>query len=939
MRTKASLVEVSPSTLMRLNEFAATSPTRRSSALCATLASVAMNPSMVAMSGRIIPAPFAIPVTTAAPSARRDLALGTVSVVMIAWAARPQLSSPRSATHAGSPVRMRSRGSGSMITPVENGSTSRGSQPSSRAACSQLARASAIPALPVPALALPVLTTSARVALPEARCSLATCTGAAQKRFWVNTPATLVPSASAMSSRSLRPDLRIPASVTPSLTPSTGRRSSGLGGLRLTAIFLHRFRSRADSGSGELPVAVFVFFSRAARAGIVASDLADVPHERRGLGGGRCFAFGTRERFLVARVLVLDILDRRRLKLLRLLDLLAHLQLDRHQRARHFQLDRLDQIAEQLEGLALVLLLGIFLSVAAQVYALAQVVERGEVLAPVIVERREQYDALVVAHRFRWLALHLAAVGRIRLFDRALEQCFVVETRLRRQPFGQGQLQPKFGRVNRLQAGKVPLFLHALFGNVDAKQIGDHTLAQGLDLVRYVLRFEYGISQLIDLAPLVVGDVVVFEQLLADVEVVRLDLALRALDRAGHQAVFDRLAFGHAQALHDGVDPLSGEDPQQRIFEREKETRGARVPLPARAAAQLVVDAARFVSLGADDVQATRRDDLVVQILPLPSQSSDAGLFLGRLDILFLPQQVDLLLDVAAEHDVGAAASHIGRDGDHLGASRLRDDLGLARVLFRIQHLMRQLLLLQHAGDELGVLDRCRADEHRLAAIVAVPDVGDDRLVLLARGAEHLVVPVGADHRHVGRDDDHFQAVDLLEFVGLGIRGPRHPRQLAVHAEVVLEGDRGERLVLALDRHVLLGFDRLMQTVRPAPARHQPVGEFVDDDHVAFLHDVVPVAKEEIVGTERRVQMMHQVHVRGLVEAAAFGKQLRPREELLGVFVPLFRQQHRVVLLVDVEIARRVVLLLALQQGCDLVDTVVDLGAILGLTGDDERRA
>jgi hypothetical protein len=40
------------------------------------------------------------------------------------------------------------------------------------------------------------------------------------------------------------------------------------------------------------------------------------------------------------------------------------------------------------------------------------------------------------------------------------------------------------------------------------------------------------VALLVDDLALVVGDVVVFEQLLADVEVARLDLALRLLDRA-----------------------------------------------------------------------------------------------------------------------------------------------------------------------------------------------------------------------------------------------------------------------------------------------------------------------------------------------------------------------------------------------------------------------
>ena len=35
-----------------------------------------------------------------------------------------------------------------------------------------------------------------------------------------------------------------------------------------------------------------------------------------------------------------------------------------------------------------------------------------------------------------------------------------------------------------------------------------------------------------------------------------------------------------------------------------------------------------------------------------------------------------------------------------------------------------------------------------------------------------------ADHRPVRRDHDHFEAVDLLEFVGLGVGGAGHAGQI-----------------------------------------------------------------------------------------------------------------------------------------------------------------
>jgi hypothetical protein len=80
---------------------------------------------------------------------------------MMACAARSQLSGRASASAAGRPASMRSTGSGSMITPVENGSL-RVLQPSSPPGRTGGARILQ-PCSPVPALALPVLTTSARI--------------------------------------------------------------------------------------------------------------------------------------------------------------------------------------------------------------------------------------------------------------------------------------------------------------------------------------------------------------------------------------------------------------------------------------------------------------------------------------------------------------------------------------------------------------------------------------------------------------------------------------------------------------------------------------------------------------------------------------------------------------------------------------------------------
>ena len=93
--TNESLVEVSPSTVARLNDPSASASASSAISDWGTQASVAMKPSMVAMFGRIMPAPLLMPVMVTSTPPKliwRENALGTVSVVMMARAASAQLS-------------------------------------------------------------------------------------------------------------------------------------------------------------------------------------------------------------------------------------------------------------------------------------------------------------------------------------------------------------------------------------------------------------------------------------------------------------------------------------------------------------------------------------------------------------------------------------------------------------------------------------------------------------------------------------------------------------------------------------------------------------------------------------------------------------------------------------------------------------------------------
>ena len=156
--------------------------------------------------------------------------------------------------------------------------------------------------------------------------------------------------------------------------------------------------------------------------------------------------------------------------------------------------------------------------------------------------------------------------------------------------------------------------------------------------------------------------------------------------------------------------------------------------------------------------------------------------------------------------------------------------------------------------------------------------------------------------RHVGRHLEHFEAVDIHELVGFRQRRAGHAGELLVHAEVVLEGDRGERLVFRLDRLVLFRLQRLMQAFRIAPARHHAAGEFVDDDDLAVAHDVVLVALEQLVGAQRLVDVVHDRDVLDVVELAAL-EQAGLAQVALHLLHAGFGHGDGALLLVDLVVA------------------------------------
>ena len=78
----------------------------------------------------------------------------------------------------------------------------------------------------------------------------------------------------------------------------------------------------------------------------------------------------------------------------------------------------------------------------------------------------------------------------------------------------------------------IPLFFQAARRNVGLYRVRDDLFANGHDRILNLVGFHQFGALVIDNFALVVRDVVVLEQVFTNVEVMRFDLALRALDLA-----------------------------------------------------------------------------------------------------------------------------------------------------------------------------------------------------------------------------------------------------------------------------------------------------------------------------------------------------------------------------------------------------------------------
>ncbi len=483
-------------------------------------------------------------------------------------------------------------------------------------------------------------------------------------------------------------------------------------------------------------------------------------------------------------------------------------------------LDALHQLHKHGVGLGLVLGERILLTVGTEVDGLAESIHGVEVLLPEAVDGVQDDILLESGAGGLVLDRSLAVVGLDERLGQPLAVLFdlasLESTLLLGESYGEGGVHPLE------ESGDIRLGITA-FGREEGSDFLRHDFID--DLMNEGARI-LGIHDLVAVAvddfALLVHHVVELEGPTAHEVVPLLDTLLGGLDALVEPGMLELLALLHAEGLHDlGHAVGCAEVPHEVVLEADVEAGTARISLTRAASAQLAVDAARLMPLGAQD-----------------EKSAQLG-------------------DAFTELNVSSAAGHVRRDGDGSTHTGARDDLGLLHVELGVQHGVGNMFALEHAAQDFGSLDAGGTYKDRLATAVGGLDLLDGGGHLLAARLVDAVVLVETGDGAVRRDDGDIESVDVVKFIRLGLGRAGHASELLVETEVVLDGDRRHRLGLAVDLDPFLGLDGLVEPIAPAATRHLAAGEGIDNDDLVLLDDIFDILLVEAVGLQQLGNVMH----------------------------------------------------------------------------------
>ena len=214
------------------------------------------------------------------------------------------------------------------------------------------------------------------------------------------------------------------------------------------------------------------------------------------------------------------------------------------------------------------------------------------------------------------------------------------------------------------------------------------------------------------------------------------------------------------------------------------------------------------------------------------------------------------LNNTGAQFDVRSTTGHICRNGYSTHLPGFRHNFGFLFMMLGIQYRMRNPTALQHSAQRFGCFHGNGSHQHRASQFVQSLYFVNHSIVFFPLGAVNVIFVINAAHRFIGGNNHHIQFVNIPEFLGFGFSRTRHASQFIVQAEIILQGDGGQRLGFPFNFYIFLGFKRLMQSVAVPPAIHNAPGKFINDKHLPVGYHIIHILFKQRIRFKQLIDVM-----------------------------------------------------------------------------------
>ena len=210
-------------------------------------------------------------------------------------------------------------------------------------------------------------------------------------------------------------------------------------------------------------------------------------------------------------------------------------------------------------------------------------------------------------------------------------------------------------------------------------------------------------------------------------------------------------------------------------------------------------------------------------------------------------------------------------------------------------------------------------------------------------GLEDSIRQILTGNRLVCRNFNNVKLINLPELLFLGHSRTGHTGELFVKAEVVLECYCSERLALVCNLNAFLSLNSLMQTLVIASAVHKAACEFVNDNNLVVLDNIVNIPLHNAVSLDSLIYVVLNCEVIRIGEVvnaevllSLFNAE-RSQRCRLSLFVNYIFNSVFLVVFVVILFAVDFGKLLALHSSCKSVCSLVQIGGLIALTGNNKR--